>query len=143
MGLAAARLIVRGTIPGRGFLDALAMLPLAVPGLVLAFGYLSISVAMKQRFGSRLPRWLDVQEFPVVLHLVLAYAARRMPYVVRSVAAGLQQTPRDLELAGANLSGSAINGALPDYPAADFRKSGCGKQLLAFAFTLSWKSAIP
>jgi iron(III) transport system permease protein len=35
--------------------------------------------------------------------LVIAYAARRLPYVVRSAAAGLEQTPKDLELAGANL----------------------------------------
>ena len=35
--------------------------------------------------------------------LILAYAARRLPYVVRSAVAGLEQTPRDLELAAANL----------------------------------------
>jgi iron(III) transport system permease protein len=46
--------------------------------------------------------WLNVQENPSVL-LVMAYAARRLPYVVRSAVAGLQQTPRDLELAGENL----------------------------------------
>ncbi|HEV2690233.1 MAG TPA: ABC transporter permease subunit, partial [Bryobacteraceae bacterium] len=79
-----------------------AMLPLAVPGLVLAFGYLSISIYFRQKMGDRTPRFLDVQEFPVVV-LILAYAARRLPYVVRSAAAGLQQTPKDLELAAANL----------------------------------------
>ena len=34
----------------RGCIDALAMLPLAVPGIVLAFGYLSISIWLKQKF---------------------------------------------------------------------------------------------
>jgi iron(III) transport system permease protein len=102
VGLGAAILIVRGSLPGRGVIDALSMLPLAVPGLVLSFGYLAISVALKARYGSRLPRCLDVQEWPVLM-LVLAYAARRLPYIVRSAVAGLQQTPRDLELAGANL----------------------------------------
>jgi iron(III) transport system permease protein len=43
-----------------------------------------------------------VQRNPVLL-LILAYAARRLPYIVRSAAAGLQQTPQDLELAAANL----------------------------------------
>ena len=38
--------------------------------------------------------------------LILAYAARRLPYVVRAAAAGLEQTPRDLELAAANLGAS-------------------------------------
>jgi len=73
-----------------------------VPGLVLAFGYLAISVGLKQRFGERLPLWLNVQEMPVVF-LVIAYATRRLPYIVRATVAGLQQTPVDLELAAANL----------------------------------------
>jgi iron(III) transport system permease protein len=37
---------------------------------------------------------------------VLAYTARRLPYIVRSAVAGLQQTPRDLELAASNLGAS-------------------------------------
>ncbi len=102
LGLGAAIVIVRSSVPGKSVIDALAMLPLAVPGLVLAFGYLSISVWFRQKLGENTPAFLDVQRYPVVL-LVLAYAARRLPYVVRSAVAGLQQTPRDLELAGANL----------------------------------------
>ncbi|HZN68232.1 MAG TPA: ABC transporter permease subunit, partial [Tepidisphaeraceae bacterium] len=86
----------------RQVIDALCMLPLAVPGLVLAFGYLAISISFKRRLGDATPFWLDVQTWPVAL-LVVAYAARRLPYVVRSAVAGLQQTPRDLELAAANL----------------------------------------
>ena len=107
VGLAAAVLIVRGRVPGRGLIDSLSMLPLAVPGIVLAFGYLSISIWFKRRLGEATPAFLDVQRNPVVL-LVMAYAARRLPYVVRSAVAGLQQTPRDLELAGANLGASRL-----------------------------------
>jgi iron(III) transport system permease protein len=102
VGLAAAVVIVRSSVPGRWLIDALAMLPLAVPGLVLSFGYLSISIWFKRKLGSRTPFFLDVQEWPAVM-LVLAYAARRLPYVVRAAVAGLQQTPRDLELAAANI----------------------------------------
>lgn len=105
IGLASAVVTVRSDVPGKGVLDALAMLPLAVPGLVLSFGYLSISVWFKRKLGPTTPAFLDVQEFPVVV-LVVAYAARRVPYVVRAAAAGLQQTPRDLELAAANLGAS-------------------------------------
>ncbi len=105
VGLGAAVLIVRSKLPGRGVIDALSMLPLAVPGIVLAFGYLSISIWFKRQLGERTPTFLDVQEYPVVL-LVFAYAARRLPYVVRTAVAGLQQTPRDLELAAANLGAS-------------------------------------
>ena len=102
VGLCAAVVIVRSNVPGRGVIDTLCMLPLAVPGLVLAFGYLAISIGLKRRFGDRTPAWLDAQQWPAAL-LVVAYAARRLPYVVRSAVAGLQQTPRDLELAAANL----------------------------------------
>lgn len=111
MGLLVAVLIVRSNVPGKGLIDALAMLPLAVPGLVLAFGYLSISIYFKRVLGPDLTGpgkslvFLNVAEFPVVF-LVLAYAARRLPYVVRSAVAGLQQTPKDLELAAANLGAS-------------------------------------
>jgi iron(III) transport system permease protein len=111
VGLSASVIIVRSDLPGKQLIDALAMLPLAVPGLILAFGYLAISISLKQKWPALLAspngplRWLDVQEHPLVL-LVLAYAARRLPYVVRSAAAGLEQTPRDLELAGANLGAS-------------------------------------
>jgi iron(III) transport system permease protein len=55
------------------------------------------------------PRWLrnlvDVHENPTLL-LVIAYAMRRLPYVVRSSVAGLEQTPVDLELAARNLGAS-------------------------------------
>ena len=107
VGLAAAVVVVRSNVPGRAVLDTLCMLPLAVPGLVLAFGYLAISISLKRSLGERTPFWLDAQEWPVML-LVIAYAARRLPYVVRSAAAGLQQTPRDLELAGANLGAGRL-----------------------------------
>ncbi|MGD0768928.1 MAG: iron ABC transporter permease [Tepidisphaeraceae bacterium] len=105
VGLGVGIIAVRSRLPDRGVIDALAMLPLAVPGLVLAFGYLAISVTLKQKFGEKLPIWLNVQEMPVVF-LVIAYAARRLPYIVRSTVAGLQQTPVDLELAAANLGAS-------------------------------------
>ncbi len=105
VGMAAAIVIVRSNLRGRGMLDALSMLPLAVPGLVIAFGYLAISMWFKRQLGEATPIWLDVQRYPVVL-LVIAYASRRLPYVVRSAVAGLQQTPRDLELAAANLGAS-------------------------------------
>lgn len=103
-GLAIAYVIVRTTLPGRALVDGLAMLPLAVPGLVLAFGYLAVSVQLATIF--RETKWLrdlvDVQENPAPL-LVVAYAMRRLPYVVRSAVAGLEQTPLDLELAARNL----------------------------------------
>jgi iron(III) transport system permease protein len=107
IGIAASIVIVRSKVRGRGIIDALSMLPLAVPGLVLAFGYLSISIWLKKTWPAKLafPAFLDVQESPALM-LVLAYSARRLPYIVRAAVAGLRQTPVDLELAGANLGAS-------------------------------------
>ena len=43
LGTTIALLVARSRLPGRGILDALAMMPMAVPGLVVAFGYLALS----------------------------------------------------------------------------------------------------
>ncbi len=96
LGVAIAYVVVRTRIAGRHLLDALAMLPLAVPGLVLAFGYL----AMTQE--GKFFEFLNPARDPLVL-LVIAYAVRRLPYVVRSAAAGFEQTSETLEEAAQNL----------------------------------------
>ena len=42
LGVAIAWVLVRTTVKGRVLLDTLAMLPLAVPGLVMAFGFVAL-----------------------------------------------------------------------------------------------------
>ena len=96
LGIAIAYVVVRSKIPGRQVLDALAMMPLAVPGLVLAFGYLAMS--QEGNFFA----FINPVENPTVL-LIIAYSVRRLPYVVRSAAAGFQQTSETLEEAAQNL----------------------------------------
>ena len=128
LGVVIAYLITRTRIFGRSLLDALAMLPLAVPGLILAFGYLAMT-----RQGSFL-NFLDPARNPLML-LVLAYAVRRMPYVVRSATAGFQQASVTLEEAAQSLGASPFRAltriTLPLIMANLF--SGC---LLAFAFAM-------
>ncbi|KXU35579.1 ABC transporter permease [Cephaloticoccus primus] len=96
LGIAIAYVVVRSRLAGRQVLDSLAMMPLAVPGLVLAFGYL----AMSQE--GRLFDFINPVENPSVL-LIIAYSVRRLPYVVRSAVAGFQQTSETLEEAAQNL----------------------------------------
>lgn len=96
MGVFVALVVVRGRGRGRWLVDSLAMLPLAVPGLVLAFGYLAMT-----REG-RFFQFLDPVSNPTVL-LIVAYAVRRLPYVVRACVAGLQQTSETYEEAAASL----------------------------------------
>ncbi len=96
LGVAIAYVVVRTTMPGRQLLDAVAMLPLDVPGLVLAFGYLAITQE------TQLLAFLNPIKNPVPL-LIIAYSVRRLPYMVRSAAAGYQQTSATLEEAAQNL----------------------------------------
>lgn len=97
LGVTIAWITVRTRLPGRHLLDALAMLPLAVPGLVLAFGYLAMT-----REGQPFSFLTGENGDPLAI-LVIAYAMRRLPYVVRSASAGLQQTNVSLEEAARNL----------------------------------------
>ncbi|MBC23906.1 MAG: ABC transporter permease [Phycisphaerae bacterium] len=131
VGVMIARILVRSTLPGRSVLDALSMLPLAVPGLVMAFGY--VAMTLEWPFSPGMPglfahvlepfmpstwfAWLDSgplasmvsvlgtdpNPFPL---LIIAYAVRRLPYVVRSTVAGLDQTSIELEEAGLNVGAS-------------------------------------
>jgi iron(III) transport system permease protein len=96
LGVAIAYVVTRTKLIGRELLDAMAMLPLAVPGLVLAFGYLAMTQPGKL-FG-----WMNPTTDPLWI-LVIAYSVRRLPYVVRSAAAGFQQTSITLEEAAQNL----------------------------------------
>ena len=101
VGLTIAYLVVRSRIRGRQILDALAMLPLAVPGLVMAAGY--IAITRSGSFLEPIGPWKD----PTVL-LIIAYAVRRLPYIVRSCVAGLQQTAVELEEAARNLGATPL-----------------------------------
>ena len=128
LGIAIAYVVVRSKLAGRQVLDFLAMLPLAVPGLVLAFGYLAMS--QEGKFFS----FLNPVRDPTIL-LIIAYSVRRLPYVVRAASAGFQQTSETLEEAAQNLGcpplKSLVKITLP-LIAANLLAGG----LLAFAFAM-------
>jgi len=137
IGLAAAYIIVRTKIRGRSLLDALTMLPLAVPGLVMAFGYVAMTLRWPFGPGDPLHGVIDVvgaNPNPVPL-LIIAYAVRRLPYVVRAGVAGLQQVTPELEEASASLGASGattLRRVIIPLIAANLIAGG----LLAFAFAM-------
>ena len=96
-GVLIALVVARWKIRFAAVLDVLAMTPLAVPGIVIAFGFLGMSV--KYSWAREI---FNPVENPLLL-LAAAYAIRRLPYVVRSVSSGLEQTPEELENAARNL----------------------------------------
>ncbi len=90
IGVACAWAIVRGRGWWSRAVDALSIAPLAVPGLVLAFGYIGAYSNFMTTLGAG-------------AFLILSYTIRRLPYTVRACAAGLEQTPEQLEEAASSL----------------------------------------
>jgi len=96
LGAVIAWLLLRGRVRGRAWLDTIATLPLAIPGVVIAVGYLRVF------HGWNVPG-LGEPLTSTWLILVIVYAMRRLPYTVRGAYAALQQLPLALEEAGQNL----------------------------------------
>lgn len=96
LGSLIAFLLIRGKIFGKGVLDAVAMMPLAIPGVVLATGYLRVF------HGTPLPL-IHQPLTSLWIILVIAYTARRLPYTLRSCYAAIQQIHISLEEAALNL----------------------------------------
>ena len=96
LGAAIAWLLVRGRVWGRNVLDAIATLPLAIPGVVLAVGYLRTfhGWEVPGLGGPLTASWFI---------LVIAYTMRRLPYTVRACTAAMQQIPVSFEEAAMNL----------------------------------------
>jgi len=129
IGLGVAWVVVRSDLKSRGVLDAVVMLPLAVPGLVMAFGYLALSQEGKPFYFL-----VGAGGSPFML-LVIAYAIRRLPYVVRAAVAGLQQSNPALEEAARSLGATPLRAlrrvSIPLIGAN--LAAGC---ILAFAFAM-------
>ena len=102
IGTAIAYLILRTRLPGRQWLDHLASAALAIPGLVLAIGYLRLFKGVTLPFTDT----LVVQTWVLIM---LAYAVRRLPYALRACMAALQQVHVSLEEAAHSLGASRLS----------------------------------
>ncbi len=100
VGSSISYVVAKRDVPGRSILDMLATLPVAVPGVSLAVSYFLFYSSGFFR-GSFLDPIVD----PAVL-LIFAYSIRRLPFITRSVYAGLQQVDKALEEASMNLGAS-------------------------------------
>jgi len=96
LGSVIAFLLIRGRVWGKGLLDAISTMPLAIPGVVLATGYLRVF------HGTPLPFFHQPLTSLWVI-LVIAYSARRLPYTLRACYASMQQIHISLEEAALNL----------------------------------------
>ena len=101
LGVTIAYLILRTQLPARQWLDWIATASLAVPGIVLAIGYLRLFK------GMTIPG-TDVLLTSTWVMIMLAYAVRRMPYALRSCVAALQQVHVSLEEAAESLGATKL-----------------------------------
>jgi iron(III) transport system permease protein len=140
-GLLAAYVIVRTNIRVRHALDAMCMLPLAVPGLVISFGY--VAMTLQWQFGNNARGQPNPLSFISILGntpapmalIAIAFAVRRMPYIVRSAVSGLEQTSGELEEAAMNLGATrffAVRKVILPLIAANI----VAGMLLAFSFSM-------
>ncbi len=135
LGVTIAHWLARREFRGKALLDALVVLPLALPGIVLAFGYVMAFNVPRSWHGLDLG-WLraalNPRENPTVL-LIISYSVRRLPFVVRAVMAGLQQMSVSLEEASRNLGAGAWT-TLRRIVLPLVRGNVIGGGVLAFAF---------
>ena len=101
LGVTIAYLILRTRLPARQWLDWIATASLAVPGIVLAIGFLRLFK------GVTVPG-TDVLLTSTWLAIMLAYAVRRLPYALRSCMAALQQVHISLEEAAESLGATKM-----------------------------------
>jgi iron(III) transport system permease protein len=97
LGVLIGYLLARRKFPGKDLLDSISMLPLSIPGIVIAFGYVAAF--------SNTP--LDPFIDPTIL-LILSYSVRRLPYTVRAAFSGFQQTSVSLEEASLSVGASPV-----------------------------------
>jgi iron(III) transport system permease protein len=97
LGVLIGYLLARKRFPGKDILDSVSMLPLSIPGIVIAFGYVAAFS------GTPLDPFID----PTFL-LILSYSVRRLPYTVRAAFSGFQQTSVSLEEASSSVGASPV-----------------------------------
>lgn len=97
IGTSIAYLMLRTRLPARQGLDFLASSAIAVPGIVLAIGYLRTFQGVELGGMELAATWILI---------MLAYAVRRLPYALRSCVAALQQINASLEEAAEMLGAS-------------------------------------
>ena len=83
------------------FLDTLATIPIAVPGIAIASGFFLLFTSPPFR-GTL----FDPVLFSPGTAITIAYTVRRLPFMVRAVYAGIQQTAVELEEVALNLGAS-------------------------------------
>ncbi len=95
-GFSIGYFLARENFKGKQLLDLLVMLPVVIPGIVIAFGY----------FTSFSNTILDPRINPFPL-LTISYSIRRLPFIVRSTFSSFQMISNDMEQASYSLGATS------------------------------------
>lgn len=98
LGAFIAYIISRKLVIGQSFIDLIATLPLAVPGIIIGLGYWILFY--------KVPLLDPLHYTPIIL--TISYSMRRLPYTVRAAYAGMLQIDEALEEASINLGASRL-----------------------------------
>lgn len=101
-GTAIAYVLLRTRLVGRQWLDWIASAALAIPGIVLAIGYL-------RTFRNVNIPLTEIGLTSTWVLIMLAYAVRRLPYALRSCVAALQQIHTSLEEAATSVGANRFS----------------------------------
>src|SRR6266568_6713619 len=133
VGVPIAWLLGRSTMRGRGVLDSLNTLILAVPGTALGIAYI-------RAFHFDLPGFdRGLTSFWIVMPLILA--VRRLPYTVRGAFSSLLLVHRSMEEAAASVGASGLRG-FRDITLPLIRKGILVGSLFSFMTSLQEASAV-
>lgn len=100
VGVPLGWVLARSTLPGRGAVDAIVTLVLALPGTAIGIAYI-------RAFHFPLP-WIGVVLSRVWIIMPLVLAVRRMPYTVRATFASLLGLHRSMEESAASVGASGL-----------------------------------
>jgi iron(III) transport system permease protein len=133
IGVPIAWMLGRSTLPGRGLLDALNTLILAIPGTAIGIAYL-------RAFHFDLPG-LDRGLASLWIIMPLVLAVRRLPYTVRGSYASLLLVHRSLEEAAASVGATGLR-SFRDITLPLIRRGVLVGSLFSFMTSLQEASAV-
>jgi len=92
LGFTIGYFLARENFKGKQLLDLLVMLPIVIPGIIIAFGYFAC-------FSNTI---IDPRRNPYFL-LIISYSIRRLPFIVRSTFSSFQLIGEEMEQASYSL----------------------------------------
>jgi len=129
VGISVSYLVSRTHLPGLSLLDTISTMPIAIPGIILALGYLLFFATVFS--GSLIDPFVN----PGIL-LIFAYSVRRLPFSARTIFGGLQQTHVSLEEAAMNLGASRFE-TLKSIVLPLISSNLIGGMLLSFVYSMN------